>query len=179
MSGPLTAAHDVWQDLVVSDSEDKSIRVWDLSKRVGVQTFRRELDRFWILTAHPEVNLLAAGHDRCVRLGSTIAWRQACNAVLSLALLPIASCFGKFIWGGHRATISYHFLLWSPLVQSQSCCPASGSAMQLCMCPFWCASISLDGLSVHAMLSLNARLPQLPAGILTRLHASSQQGCRA
>lgn len=53
------------QDLVVSDSEDKSIRVWDLSKRVGVQTFRREHDRFWILTAHPEVNLLAAGHDRC------------------------------------------------------------------------------------------------------------------
>ena len=52
------------QDLVVSDSEDKSIRVWDLSKRVGVQTFRREQDRFWILTAHPEVNLLAAGHDR-------------------------------------------------------------------------------------------------------------------
>ena len=24
---------------------------------------RREHDRFWILTAHPEVNLLAAGHD--------------------------------------------------------------------------------------------------------------------
>ena len=62
---------DIWvwlQDLVVSDSEDKSIRVWDLSKRVGVQTFRREHDRFWILTAHPEVNLLAAGHDRCVYL---------------------------------------------------------------------------------------------------------------
>ena len=53
------------QDMVVSDSEDKSIRVWDLSKRVGVQTFRREHDRFWILTAHPEINLLAAGHDRC------------------------------------------------------------------------------------------------------------------
>lgn len=29
-----------------------------------LQTFRREHDRFWILTAHPEVNLLAAGHDR-------------------------------------------------------------------------------------------------------------------
>ena len=50
----------------MSDSEDKSIRVWDLSKRVGVQTFRREHDRFWILTAHPEINLLAAGHDRCL-----------------------------------------------------------------------------------------------------------------
>jgi hypothetical protein len=39
-----------------------------MSKRTGVQTFRREHDRFWILAAHPEINLLAAGHDRC---GST------------------------------------------------------------------------------------------------------------
>ncbi len=52
------------QDMIVSNSEDKSIRVWDLSKRTAVQTFRREHDRFWILAAHPEVNLLAAGHDR-------------------------------------------------------------------------------------------------------------------
>lgn len=51
------------QDLVVSDSEDRSIRVWDVSKRVGVQTFRREGDRFWILAAHRNQNLLAAGHD--------------------------------------------------------------------------------------------------------------------
>lgn len=54
------------QDIIVSNSEDKSIRVWDMSKRTGVQTFRREHDRFWILAAHPEVNLLAAGHDRSV-----------------------------------------------------------------------------------------------------------------
>ena len=32
-------------------------------QRLGVQTFRRESDRFWILAAHPEQNLLAAGHD--------------------------------------------------------------------------------------------------------------------
>jgi len=51
------------QDIIVSNSEDKSIRVWDMSKRTGVQTFRREHDRFWILCAHPEMNLLAAGHD--------------------------------------------------------------------------------------------------------------------
>jgi len=50
-------------DLVVSNSEDRSIRVWDVSKRVGVQTFRREGDRFWILAAHRRQNLLAAGHD--------------------------------------------------------------------------------------------------------------------
>ena len=50
-------------DLVVSNSEDRSIRVWDVSKRIGVQTFRREGDRFWILAAHRSQNLLAAGHD--------------------------------------------------------------------------------------------------------------------
>ncbi|KAL6504720.1 hypothetical protein OROHE_023478 [Orobanche hederae] len=51
------------QDIIVSNSEDKSIRVWDATKRTGLQTFRREHDRFWILSAHPEMNLLAAGHD--------------------------------------------------------------------------------------------------------------------
>ncbi|CAK9171838.1 unnamed protein product [Ilex paraguariensis] len=51
------------QDLIMSNSEDKSIRVWDATKRTGLQTFCREHDRFWILTAHPELNLLAAGHD--------------------------------------------------------------------------------------------------------------------
>lgn len=50
-------------ELIISNSEDRSIRVWDISKRLGVQTFRRENDRFWILAAHPDQNLLAAGHD--------------------------------------------------------------------------------------------------------------------
>jgi len=51
------------QELILSNSEDKTIRVWDMSKRTGVQTFRRESDRFWILAAHPHLNLFAAGHD--------------------------------------------------------------------------------------------------------------------
>ena len=31
--------------------------------RTGVQTFRREHDRFWIMAAHPTLNLFASGHD--------------------------------------------------------------------------------------------------------------------
>lgn len=50
-------------ELIISDSEDKTIRVWDMTKRTAVQTFRRENDRFWVLTAHPRLNLFAAGHD--------------------------------------------------------------------------------------------------------------------
>jgi coatomer protein complex subunit alpha (xenin) len=51
------------QDLIVSNSEDKTIRVWDMAKRTCLHTFRREYDRFWILAAHPEQNVFAAGHD--------------------------------------------------------------------------------------------------------------------
>ena len=31
--------------------------------RTAVNTFRREHDRFWVLAAHPTLNLFAAGHD--------------------------------------------------------------------------------------------------------------------
>jgi len=33
------------QELILSTSEDKSIRVWDMSKRTSVNTFRRDHDR--------------------------------------------------------------------------------------------------------------------------------------
>lgn len=51
------------KELVLTDSEDKTIRVWDLNRRTCLHNFRRDTDRFWILTAHPTVNLIAAGHD--------------------------------------------------------------------------------------------------------------------
>lgn len=51
------------QDTILSNSEDKSIRIWDLTKRTCLHTFRREHERFWVLAAHPTLNLFAAGHD--------------------------------------------------------------------------------------------------------------------
>lgn len=51
------------QELVLTNSEDKTIRVWDLNRRTCLHNFRRDSDRFWILTAHPNINLIAAGHD--------------------------------------------------------------------------------------------------------------------
>ncbi|XP_034230743.1 coatomer subunit alpha isoform X1 [Thrips palmi] len=51
------------QELIISNSEDKSIRVWDGTKRSCLHTFRREHERFWVLAAHPTLNLFAAGHD--------------------------------------------------------------------------------------------------------------------
>lgn len=51
------------QELLLSNSEDKSIRVWDMAKRTCLHTERREHERFWVLTFHPTLNLFAAGHD--------------------------------------------------------------------------------------------------------------------
>ena len=56
-----TALFHPKHELIVSCGEDKTVRVWDLTKRSAVQTFRREHDRFWVLAAHPELNLFAAG----------------------------------------------------------------------------------------------------------------------
>ena len=51
------------QDLILSNAEDKAIRVWDMANRCCLHTFRRENDRFWVLAAHPTLNIFAAGHD--------------------------------------------------------------------------------------------------------------------
>lgn len=34
-----------------------------MNKRTSVQSFKRDSDRFWVIAAHPEINLFAAGHD--------------------------------------------------------------------------------------------------------------------
>jgi coatomer protein complex subunit alpha (xenin) len=49
------------QDVIISAAEDRTIRVWDMSKRTCISTFRREHDRFWSLATHPTMNLFAAG----------------------------------------------------------------------------------------------------------------------
>lgn len=54
------------QDLIISVGEDRTVRVWDLNKRTLVNSFKREGDRFWVIAAHPEINLFAAGHDNGV-----------------------------------------------------------------------------------------------------------------
>jgi len=35
--------------IIVSDSEDKTIRFWDLDKKVCLNVFKKEHDRFWII----------------------------------------------------------------------------------------------------------------------------------
>lgn len=59
----LSCCFHPYQDVIVSVSEDKTIRTWDLHKRTLIKQFKRENDKFWALTAHPNINLFAAGHE--------------------------------------------------------------------------------------------------------------------
>lgn len=59
----LCVLFNTYQDSIISVSDDKSIRVWDLNKRTLVKQFRRESDRFWLISLHPNINLFASCHD--------------------------------------------------------------------------------------------------------------------
>ncbi|AET41368.1 coatomer subunit alpha Ecym_8072 [Eremothecium cymbalariae DBVPG len=52
-----------YQNLIISVGEDSTIRVWDLDRRTPVKQFKREQDRFWLVRAHPNINLFGAAHD--------------------------------------------------------------------------------------------------------------------
>jgi coatomer protein complex subunit alpha (xenin) len=50
-------------DILISNSEDKSLRIWDLAKKSCIEKVAKETDRFWIVAAHPTLNLFACGSD--------------------------------------------------------------------------------------------------------------------
>ena len=85
-------------DLILSNAEDRSIRIWDISKRVVAQTYRREHDRFWILAAHPNMNLFAAGHDSGM---SVFKLERRDQLLLSMAVCAITS---KIVTCVHSST---------------------------------------------------------------------------
>lgn len=74
------------KDLVLSVSEDRSVRVWDLEKRSALNTYRKEVDRFWALAAHPKENLFAAGHDTGLMLFKLERERPAFTVVKDIVL---------------------------------------------------------------------------------------------
>jgi len=49
--------------VIITNSEDRTVRVWDLYKRTGIDTFSRDTGRNWILASHPQINYLATGSD--------------------------------------------------------------------------------------------------------------------
>lgn len=51
-------------EVIISNSEDKTQRVWDLRKKQEVDSFtNKELDRFWVTAVHQDNYYFAAGSD--------------------------------------------------------------------------------------------------------------------
>lgn len=51
------------KDFILSVSEDKTLRIWDVSKNHSPLIIKRENDTFWMVESHPNRPLFAAGHD--------------------------------------------------------------------------------------------------------------------
>ncbi|KAL7714756.1 Beta'-coat protein [Entamoeba marina] len=50
-------------DVLISNSEDHTTKLWDVSKRVLISSYRRDRDRFWVSGCHPNGTTLGCGHD--------------------------------------------------------------------------------------------------------------------
>lgn len=92
------------QELILSNSEDKSIRVWDMTKRTCLHTFRRDHERFWVMTSHPTLNLFAAGHDtgmvsicnsRLILISCWLYWTKYLRNILQLFYMLIHGSPGR------------------------------------------------------------------------------------
>lgn len=48
---------------LISNSEDRTTRVWNIETKAEVNGRFRQTDRYWILSQSKNGNLIAAGHD--------------------------------------------------------------------------------------------------------------------
>lgn len=48
---------------LISNSEDKTVKVWNIETKTEIITEKKEKARFWILAASSNGSLLASGHD--------------------------------------------------------------------------------------------------------------------
>lgn len=93
-----------------------------------MQTFRRESDRFWVLAAHPNLNLFAAGHDSGMIVFKLERERPAYAVHNNTLYYVKVSSFHLFITGDREGALNVDYLtvtlvLTLTLTQSQNVTP--------------------------------------------------------
>lgn len=56
-------AFHLTEDLILSCSDDRTFRTWDLNRRIPVNVYKRENEKFWNIALHPNINLIGATND--------------------------------------------------------------------------------------------------------------------
>ncbi|KPA82570.1 putative coatomer alpha subunit [Leptomonas pyrrhocoris] len=116
-------------DYVVSCGEDRTVRVVHMSSGAAVQTFRREVERYWIMTCDPVHNLLATGHDAGLQVFKLTRERPAC-AIHNATQLYYTHDNKLHMYNFDTealtsCTVNYQFYPPTRL----SCCPATGGVV--------------------------------------------------
>lgn len=87
------------KDLIVTNSEDKTIRIYRLSNNQFVTQYRRENDRFWVVATHPFQNLIAAGHDSGLMIFKLERERPQFVAIKDSLFYVKDKYLRKYTWG--------------------------------------------------------------------------------
>jgi len=82
-------------EVLISNSEDRTTRIWDLNKKVEVDCYtNKELDRFWVVAVHPASFTFACGSDSALYVFSLIKER-----------VPFSLVDGKYLCVAERKTV--------------------------------------------------------------------------
>ncbi|CAD8067799.1 unnamed protein product [Paramecium sonneborni] len=82
----------------ISNSEDKTLRLWDIKKKIEVDCFTNyELDRFWVCAVHQSNNYFAGGSDSALYIFTLFKNRPAFHLVYNNILYLGTRKFIKII----------------------------------------------------------------------------------
>ncbi|CAC9541810.1 putative coatomer alpha subunit [Leishmania infantum JPCM5] len=116
-------------DYLISCAEDRTIRVVHMSSGVTVQTFRREVERYWIMASDSTRNLIAIGHDAGLQVFKLTRERPA--FAIHNATQLYYTCQNKLHMYNFETeevascAVTYQFYPPTAL----SCCPTTGGVM--------------------------------------------------
>ncbi|CAJ1023095.1 WD domain, G-beta repeat/Coatomer WD associated region/Coatomer (COPI) alpha subunit C-terminus, putative [Leishmania lindenbergi] len=116
-------------DYLVSCAEDRTIRVVHMSSGATVQTFRREVERYWIMASDSVHNLIAIGHDTGLQVFKLTRERPAFGIHNATELYY--ACQNKLNMYNFETeevtscAVNYQFYPPTAL----SCCPTTGGVM--------------------------------------------------
>ncbi|KAK7197116.1 coatomer alpha subunit [Novymonas esmeraldas] len=128
-SGNVCCAVFYRNDYLVSCAEDRTIRVVHMSSGVTVQTFRREVERYWIMACDATRNLVVTGHDAGLQVFKLTRERPAFaihNAThLYYTCQNKMSAYSFETEEVNSCTLAYQFYPPTTL----SCCPTTGGVL--------------------------------------------------
>lgn len=88
---------DEFSQNLITNSEDKTLRIWNIETKTEIITERKQKSRYWILAMNKKGSLLAAGHDEGLDMFQLNKERVP-HAIISNDLIVFAQGFKTYLY---------------------------------------------------------------------------------